>query len=78
MSGFQVIVKYGDKSFDSIRDTDRQALHKVADYMKQDADSIVVMCGHVIQDKLVFGHSVESITALIKVSDFELLVKYIP
>lgn len=76
---YQAIVSDEEgRVWDSIRDTDRQALHKVADYMKRDSDSFVVAIGHVIQDKLVFGHSVETINDALVNSKFTLTIKYIP
>lgn len=78
MSGHQVIANHGDREWDSIRDTDRQALHKVADYMKKDYDSNVVAVGHMIQDKLIFGHNVTAIIEQSRLAGVEILVKYIP
>lgn len=78
MSGYQVIANHGDREWDSIRDTDRQALHKIADYMKKDYDYNMVAVGNMIQDKLVFGHSVVSIIEQVRLSGVEILVKYIP
>lgn len=75
---FQVIVSYNDQSWDSIRDTDRQALHKVAEYMKQDSESHVVAVGNLIQEKLIFGHSMETIRDILNDQKFVLIVKYIP
>lgn len=78
MSGYQVVITYDDRSWDSIRDNERQTLHKVAQYMKKDFDPVVVNHALVIQDKLVFGHSISSITEQLAHAGFELVVKYIP
>lgn len=78
MSGYQVIANQDDREWDSIRDTDRQALHKMADYMKKDYDSNMVAVGNMIQDKLVFGHSVTSIIEQARLIGVEIQVKYIP
>lgn len=78
MSGYQVVVTYDERSWGSIRDNERQTLHKVAEYMKKDYDSVVVNTALVIQDKLVFGHSISSITEQLALAGFELVVKYIP
>jgi hypothetical protein len=79
MSGYQVIAIHGDREWDSIRDTDRQALHKVAEYMTKDYDSEVVSVGKMIKDKLIFGHSLTSIIEQARqLVNVKLLVKYIP
>lgn len=78
MSGYQVIANQHDREWNSIRDTDRQALQKVAEYMKKDYDSNMVAVGNMIQDKLVFGHSVTSIIEQARLTGVEIQVKYIP
>lgn len=78
MSGYQVIANHGDRVWDSIRDTDRQALYKIAEYMKKDDDSNMVAVGNMIQGKLIFGHNFTSIIEQARLSGVEITVKYIP
>lgn len=78
---YQVIVTHvdDDRTWDSIRDTDRQALYQVATYMAKDSDSAVAHTGRCVCNGLVFGEVVEGIKErLFTNMGFELEIKYIP
>lgn len=78
---YQVSVKHedDDRVWDSIRDTDRQALHQVGLYMARDEDSAVAHTGRLVCNGLVFGEVVESIKERLFVNTgFTLTIKYIP
>lgn len=75
---YQAIATQDDRSWDSIRDGEREALFKVAEYMSKDIDSEVVMAARTIKSKLIFGIDIETIKQLLQAEGFTITIKYIP
>lgn len=74
---YQAIANQDDRSWDSIRDGEREALFKVAEYMSKDIDSEVVMAARTIKSKLIFGIDIETIKQLLQAEGFTITIKYI-
>lgn len=77
---YQVIVTHDDddRTWDSIRDTEREALYQVATYMKSDADSAVAFTGRAVCNRLVFGAAIEAIKQdMFTNVGFSLVIKHI-
>lgn len=51
----QVVVKLGDRHWDSIRETSDQAFYRISEYMLKDHDPKVARVGDLVKWKLVFG-----------------------
>jgi hypothetical protein len=76
---YQVVVTDADdRSWNSIRDTDRQALFKVAEYMTQGSDEHIAYIGRLISSRLIFGVGCESIGAELEMLGLTLTITYIP
>lgn len=72
---YQVIVLDNDaRSWDSIRDTEREALFKVCEYMRNDHDINTQYVGRQIAMALIHGKATGEIT----VQGYTINFKYIP
>lgn len=56
----QVLVVKGDRRWDSIRNTDRRALARVATHLTNDSDEEVVMVGRAVTSLLLFGAEINN------------------
>lgn len=78
MSGYQVVVSHDGRVWDSIRDTEREALYKVSEYMKRDLNCFVAGAGSRVQSALIFGFGVPEVSSRLEQNGFKLVIKYIP
>ena len=74
----QVIVKQGDRVWDSIREKDDQAMYRVTEHMKKDHDPAVARIADLVQWKLIFGKGTSEGTRVFTEQGFEVEVKDIP
>lgn len=71
----QVIVKLGDRHWDSIRDTDNEAMFRVTEHMKKDHDPRVACIGDLVHMKLIFGKGASEGVRVFTEQGFEVEIK---
>lgn len=67
-----------DRTWDSIRDTDRQALFQVGQYLLRESDSHAIAAARMINNRLIFGTVVCAIQSELEQMGFTCKFTYIP
>lgn len=73
---YQVVVKLGDRVWDSIRDTPERALFRVCEHMKKD-DPHVVHIASLAQTDLIFGKDIKLAVSNFEDAGFSIVIKEI-
>lgn len=75
MGKVQVIVKHGDRTWDSIRGSEDMALYQVGIYMEKDDDLTTYIIGRGIADRISTNKPIDSVKEWLASSGYEVIVK---